>query len=90
MAVMDGGYHYPKTYDVILFDYVLLNLGEHYDAQTSIFTCAENGLYLFSVTLYSAGEYKWAYIRQADLCLHLYWSGLYLLFSIQVVNINEL
>ena len=56
MAVMDGGHDNPEKGDVIPFNTALLNVGLNYDEQTSVFTCAESGLYLFSVTLYSACE----------------------------------
>ena len=55
-AVMDVGYDYPDAGDVIPFNKVWLNLGQHYNDLTSVFTCAESGLYLFSVTLFSTGE----------------------------------
>ena len=56
MARMDVGNFFPVTGDVIPFNNALLNVGQHYDDQTSVFTCAESGLYLFSVTLYSNSE----------------------------------
>ena len=56
MAVVDGGRHWPAVWDAIAFGVVLLNVGQNYDNQTSVFTCAESVLYLFSVTLYSDSE----------------------------------
>lgn len=63
MAVMIEGFFYPSTGEIIPFERVLLNVGQHYDDRNSVFTCAESGLYLFSVTLYSGCEFISYYIH---------------------------
>lgn len=57
MALKNRGIHLYNKGDKLPFGWVLLNVGDHYDAETSVFTCAKSGLYLFSVTLYSGGKY---------------------------------
>lgn len=60
MARMDGGDYHSGAWDVqfnvIPFNTVLLKVGLNYTRLTSVFTCAETGLYHFSVTLYSDGD----------------------------------
>ena len=38
--------------DVIIFDHIITNVGNHFSAATNKFTCPRRGLYLFSLTLY--------------------------------------
>ena len=43
-----------RTYDIddpVIFDDVLTNVGDAYDAKSSVFTCPVTGVYLFTMTL---------------------------------------
>ncbi|XP_038047571.1 C1q-related factor-like [Patiria miniata] len=52
--------------DVIIFEDVATNLGDGYDSQSGVFTCAVPGLYLFSANLLSlvTGPQSYASLKQ--------------------------
>ena len=48
---------HPKS--IIKFGNVKMNVGSCYNPTLSVFTCADNGLYLFYVTISSNGKAVW-------------------------------
>ena len=39
--------------DVVIFDLIVSNIGNNYQAKTSTYVCLRHGLYVFSVSLYN-------------------------------------
>ena len=44
--------------DIILFDQVVSNFGEHFQAANSVFLCPVDGVYIFSVNVQSTNSYS--------------------------------
>ena len=44
---------YYEQYDIVLFDSVITNTGNHYNAETSAFVCPYDGVFSFSASFYS-------------------------------------
>ena len=42
--------------DVLIFDEILFNHGEHYDVSTGTFTCPTDGVYLFNLSARPAND----------------------------------
>ena len=63
--------------DVVMFEGVLTNIGQNYQNESGIFTCAQRGVYMFSWTLYTNTENRMGaelYVDNESLYLQTYTS----------------